>query len=304
MAAAASSKRDSTASKLRDSIRQLRRYIDGESYSERILIQKCDKIDVDREELLAKHHTFAEKTSTSLEDEELRSYIEPKIDEAVDIVDEATLLIEKLQVDSKNQRENSNEGLRKEKEKIEIATTRMEAESSANIMSQLLDSLSKDLLLTSPTKVDAVKVEMILLELQRKEEEVIKSWNAYKNRVTDEHELQRLISHHEQLLSQISQRRIQGRMFVENVKEAEPSRNFNNITEPVTTSIFRDKLQKMKPPKFSGYIRDFARFKSDFEKIVQSSYNDPFQQVYTMKQNCLDGEARDLVRNIDTLEEI
>ena len=55
MAEAALRKRDYAATKLTDSIRQLRRYLDGENQYERILIQKSDKVDVDREELISKH---------------------------------------------------------------------------------------------------------------------------------------------------------------------------------------------------------------------------------------------------------
>lgn len=61
MAAAALRNRSLTAAKLKDSMRQLRRYLDGEKHVERILVQKSDKVDVDREELIARHHEYAEK---------------------------------------------------------------------------------------------------------------------------------------------------------------------------------------------------------------------------------------------------
>ena len=115
MAANAQSKRDASASKLRDSMRQLRRYLDGEDQIERILVQKSDKVDVDREELIAKHHIYAEKAGINLDDEEMRTYIEEKIDAAVDIVDEAIVLIEQL---SKNKQKHIEES-QEEGKKIE-----------------------------------------------------------------------------------------------------------------------------------------------------------------------------------------
>ena len=97
MAQASLRKRDNCAAKLRDSVRQLRRYLDGNSQIERILTQKSDKVDCDREELIAKHIDYGEKSAISLDHEEMIEFIEGKVDEVVDIVDEATVKIEELQ---------------------------------------------------------------------------------------------------------------------------------------------------------------------------------------------------------------
>ena len=70
MAANALRKRDSVASKLRDSVRQLRRYLDTPDHVERILVAKSDKIELDREELITKHHDYADKSGISIDDEE------------------------------------------------------------------------------------------------------------------------------------------------------------------------------------------------------------------------------------------
>ena len=70
-----------------------------------------------------------------------------------------------------------------------------------------------------------------------------------------------------------------------------------------TQSSSNLKLSRMKAPKFSGNIRDFARFRKDFDKIVKATYSG-FQLVYVMKEECLSGEALELVRNLDSLEDI
>ena len=88
---AALRRRDSAAAKLKDSVRQLRRYLDNDNCTERLLTQKLDKVDLDREELIAKHHEYVEKTDdVNLDDQEMTEFLTPKIDEAIDIVDEAT----------------------------------------------------------------------------------------------------------------------------------------------------------------------------------------------------------------------
>ena len=98
MAAAALVKRDQAAAKLSASIRQLNRYInENPAPSERIILQKSEKVDVDRDELIAKHHQYAEKSGNGLEEAEMKEFIEDKIDKAVDAVDEATAMIEKLE---------------------------------------------------------------------------------------------------------------------------------------------------------------------------------------------------------------
>ena len=43
------------------------------------------------------------------------------------------------------------------------------------------------------------------------------------------------------------------------------------------------KLEKMKLPTFSGDIRHFARFQSDFESIVKPAYQDTLHQIYVLK---------------------
>ena len=106
---AAAAKRDACAAKLEDSIRQLRRYLDVQTFSSRILQLKCDKIEVDREELLSKHHYYGERSSIDLDNPEMTTFIAPRIDAAVDIVDEAILIMENLnQEETREKLINSN----------------------------------------------------------------------------------------------------------------------------------------------------------------------------------------------------
>ena len=60
----------------------------------------------------------------------------------------------------------------------------------------------------------------------------------------------------------------------------------------------------MKTPTFSGNSRAFARFKSDFEFIVAPSYPNKIHQTFVLKENCLQGQAKRLVENMDDIKDI
>ena len=134
MAAAAEERRTITASKLRDSIRQMRRYLDGDSFLERILIQKCEKIDKDREELINNHHLYIKKAGLNLDDDEARTYIESKIDAAVDIVDEAYAKIEDLKNESLNESRVIDDELSIQKKNNEIITAKFEVKNNEALL--------------------------------------------------------------------------------------------------------------------------------------------------------------------------
>ena len=128
-----------------------------------------------------------------------------------------------------------------------------------------------------------------------------------KLRIGDEAELAAIIDREQKVLTQFSQKRLRAKTFSASIKApaSEPTAGTPSGTFATHTgSSSHTKLQRMPPPKFSGDIRDFARFRSDFEKIVEPEYRDAVHQVYVMKEKCLEGEARDLVRNLDSLSAI
>ena len=63
------------------------------------------------------------------------------------------------------------------------------------------------------------------------------------------------------------------------------------------------KLENIKMPTFSGNIRDYAKFKADFEMQVANDI-DPGKLCYVLRSSCLKDEAKKLVENIDTVTEI
>ena len=63
-------------------------------------------------------------------------------------------------------------------------------------------------------------------------------------------------------------------------------------------------MEKMQPPKFTGNVRDFARFKSEYDAIVKPSYDNPVHQMHVLKNRCLQDEALELVKNLSDLDAI
>ena len=90
----------------------------------------------------------------------------------------------------------------------------------------------------------------------------------------------------------------QGQQFV--------SANKKNAVVSTQQSAIAGKsnIEKMQPPKFSGSIRDFARFKSEYDAIVKPSYQNPVHQMHVLKNRCLQNEALELVKNLTDLHSI
>jgi len=69
------------------------------------------------------------------------------------------------------------------------------------------------------------------------------------------------------------------------------------ISDKDTKNKTEWKIERMKLPSFSGHIREYTRFKIDFQKFVSPSIKDE-SAAYVLKQ-CLNGEALEVVKNVD-----
>ena len=200
---AALRRRDSAAAKLKDSVRQLRRYLDADSSVERILTQKIDKVDIDREELIARHHEYAEKTdNVNIEDDAMLQYLTPKIDEAVDIVDDATVKMEELSSTSQVNIENTQHAADTQRKRLELASAKLQADSCKRLLETVLNEIDDTIAKPTPTNEDAITVESALTELEIKEEEINKSWNEVMTRLTDTQEIENMIRENEDIRGQ------------------------------------------------------------------------------------------------------
>ena len=71
----------------------------------------------------------------------------------------------------------------------------------------------------------------------------------------------------------------------------------SKIMETVKPNSNKLKLERMKLPTFSGHVREFARFKSDFEQYVEPKLN--ASDVPYVLKTCLQGEPYDIVKNLE-----
>ena len=94
MAAQALNARVAAAAALKDTIRDVNRYIQKENPSQRLLQNKHDKLLEDKNDLFTKHCTYSELSKKSLDSEELLDWITPQMDAASDVLDEIILLID------------------------------------------------------------------------------------------------------------------------------------------------------------------------------------------------------------------
>ena len=299
MAQAVEVKRQSAAAKLRDSVRQLRRYLEQENLNERIIVLKSDKVDVDREELIAKHHMYAEKSSTSLDDEQMREYIEGKIDDAVDAVDEANARIDEMRAEATEARGT-----------LELAASKLRATSVENVINELVTRINALVIKEEPTSNDARSVEALIVEMTERGLELTQPYESVKLKLKTNEEIQVINDQEEVIQSNISQKRAEANSFILRLKaendsdtrsEAGSERGAASTQESRSNQL---RVKRMGPPVFSGKIRDYARFKGDFENMVERTYTEETDQVCIIKEECLKGEALNIVRNLATMEEI
>ena len=141
MAAAASAQRESSAEMLKESIRQLRRYIDAPRNTKtRILRQKIDAVSKSKEQLILSHHAYGNKSDNCLDSDEMRNYIEPLIDSAVDILDEAEIIID--EIDQEKEASDANREATA-KRAIELSRVKIEVTSNSEVLRRMIAKLTE-----------------------------------------------------------------------------------------------------------------------------------------------------------------
>ena len=287
MAADAKAQRDLTATKLEEAVRQLRRYLDSGAKSRRILEKRCEKVEIEKNEFLQEHFVYSEKSNTPVEDATMKSYLNEKLDSAEDALNDAMDSLEVL--DETDEKENKE---------IEVSAIKRELIRKEESLKNVIEEASKVILLEKPSANDLIAAENILDELKEKDESLQKCLSILR-RLLNEEDLSEISKRDvimEQLLSRsYSQIKLYLKKFLPDAPDVPSTKNAEK------TSI---KLEKVKPPNFSGDIRTFARFKADFDVIVRPAYKDVMYLTYFLKETCLSGPAYELVKNLDDLDEI
>ena len=103
---------------------------------------------------------------------------------------------------------------------------------------------------------------------------------------------------------EVSEARLNVQVFSSRVDPASSTDDKSHDGSDTNSDSHHLKREKMQNPKFSGDMRLFARFKSNFEKIVVPTCPDKYQQAYIMKRSCLQGECKKLVENLGDIDKI
>ena len=283
-------------------MRQLKRYLDKPDQAlPRVLQQKIDKVDVDREELVSSHHTFCQKSNSNITDDDQRNFINPKVDGAVDLVDEAEALMETLTTQKETEERTRTDNARKESE---LSTLRLKAKSQLEILESAVNKLKVHVAEKEENASNADFAEVTAKDIKEREEELLDSWHQVSSLLSVQQDVDAISAEEARVRALVYDGCSKAQLFVSKVRAQSIPDDAASTTSSSSHHHNSTKLEKMQAPKFSGNIRDYARFKANYEAIVKPSYDDEVHQMYILKEKCLTSEAKELVKNIDNLDDI
>ena len=296
--------RKTAAAALKEKIKDLRRYNEkpAASASARLLQQKYDQVVAAQEDLMTRHYTYCEKSKKDPEDEEMTEWLSEKTKDVADLLDEVFVKLEKAETESNAAEVQSQKDAltlieeAKKLNNLNVATAQSDADEKllreqVQSMKVVVDDKEKN------TASDATTVQSMLKEVEVTQENLIKSWNTVKS-LCGSVQLASTVDKEKNLNKFIAENRSAANAFISEVKPA-------LVSKPSSSSDGSNwKVEKVGLPKFSGNSRTYARFKGDFDKIVGKNYPDILYRTYILKNNCLAGEAKSLVENIEDMDEI
>ena len=185
---AARNKRAASASTLIENIRELQRYKDKGNVSKRLLEQKLNNVIEAKNNLVAMHHIYAEKANKELDEEEMLTYLRPKLDESNDIIDVACLLIEDLEEEKEKEKllEKTTASTEKlwKKQAYELTVAELQVDNDEKTLRGSIQKMME--IIGNPDKLNresGMLVQALLKEIDSLLEQQIKSWNPACNRL-------------------------------------------------------------------------------------------------------------------------
>ena len=220
MATAASAQRESSAEMLKESIRQLRRYIDAPGNTKtRILMQKIDAVSKSKDQLILSHHAYGNKSDNRLDSDEMRNYIEPLIDSAVDILDEAEIIID--ETDQEKEASDANREATA-KRAIELSRVKIEVTSNSEVLRRMIAKLTEAVETEEPAETDVKYVLTIMSEIEIRENELSQAYHLIHGLMSDPAEINRITVEETDLRKLIYDARAKGQLFVSE-NQAQPN---------------------------------------------------------------------------------
>ena len=93
---AALNTRNTAAAALEEELRQLKKYKDQNNPKKRLLMLKLKRVEEAKEELMAKHYYYGEKSGNLPNSEDMTGWLNPKLDDAVETMDEVYIMIDEI----------------------------------------------------------------------------------------------------------------------------------------------------------------------------------------------------------------
>ena len=239
----------------------------------------------------------------------------PLLDNANDVADEVEVLIEDLESNEDAAQKQRDDAELQRGLKNEVTVARLQYESNEKSLRDriaLMTTVIEDESRTADE--DANLIRSYMKQGHDSLEEQTKSWNVFKSlQSVTQDELNQLFEVEEELKKLVADSCLKATAVLNKIDpetivplQHSSLSSFSSVLDD-SASVSNKSLiwtEKMKHPTFSGDIRGFARFKSDFETIMAPSYPDKDHQVYALKENCLKGEPKALVANMRDLKEI
>ena len=314
MAANALAARDAAAAALANLNREITRYKAKPNPSNRLLNSKLEKLQSMKDDLFDKHCLYAEKAGLALTAIEQTNYINPLMDTASDLADELEVLIEQMdEMVVTNQKTLDDAALEQAKQNEITVAIEQNSSDELTLRDRVVTMLA---IVTDPAKndkEDATTVRSHLHQIEDLLQDQTKSWNALKVLPLTEEKRTELFATHQELRSYVSKSIVDATTYVSKI---DPDSDILKRAESVTSSSSVNgdsnsndsnrllRLEKTKCPTFSGDIRNYARFRADFNNFVAPIYRDKANQVYVLKTNCLKGDVKKLVDNMSDLDSI
>ena len=291
---------------LEESMRQAKRYLQSKTANPRLVRQKANKIELLENDLRKIHLAYCEKANIDIHSEEAMKYIQEKSDAAVDIIDECLLFIE--ETEERNSRgDTAKVKIEKVEEEIQRCKSQIAGDERYAIdVSRKIDDLRKT---ESFTTENMVTMKTYCERYQDIYDSLNVAWNTL---ITFNDQTENVIK-----IKEVSESRIQmqdiiaaARVFIETCNKFEedkkvvlPATMTTLGTAASSSSKVNTKTERIKNPTFSGDIRTFMKFRKDFKQIVEPS-NSGAELSYILRESCLQGQAKALVQNIDSVEDI
>ena len=287
MAQAAKEARASTTVELEEAIRQAKRYLASHEPSTRIIEQRIKRIREVEAEFKRYHFVYCGKANIEIDSKEQMDYLQAKLDNSVDAIDECMAFIEDKERQQRDREDEiSTESLKQEeKRKSETRYQNCIAELSldermAKDLCQKINILAHEELYTTG---NAVTMEAHLDGLNNLQKALHQSWRELIYLLEGQGESQKVADDVFASRSHIQVTVTTAVLFLDMCKREElknSSPTFDTTSgESKRPGLIKDsniKAEKMKMPTFSGNIRTFAKFKKDFAKIAAPLYPDEF----------------------------